>query len=203
MKTVRNSVFETNSSTQHSLTFAFGTENEDLKSIIGGDVLKFGVRTEEEIRKTRLDRRMDSWYVDIDSTFSWQDRADILFKRLIKFLSTSKFLIVQEKIRRMFEKRGIKVEFLIKENLDYLKEIGEEFIDDYDHDEDIYQELLDDSCPEFEEQIINFIFSPHILEYTFCDDCVSPERHKEVWNRLDELMSSFPKNAMGFQKSVR
>ena len=41
MITKRNNLFETNSSTMHSLTIAFGFEDEDLKKIIGSDTLSY------------------------------------------------------------------------------------------------------------------------------------------------------------------
>ena len=124
MKTSRQGVFETNSSTMHSLTIAFGSEKKDLKKIIGSDTLKFGTRNPEEIDKANRNTKKN-WAIEIDKTYSWQDRADLLFWKLITTIDqTTQFLMVQDKIRKIFEKRGIKVEFLIEPNITtYLRSV--------------------------------------------------------------------------------
>ena len=102
MKTSRQGVFETNSSTMHSLTIAFGSEKKDLKKIIGSDTLKFGTRNPEEIDKANRNTKKN-WAIEIDKTYSWQDRADLLFWKLITTIDqTTQFLIVQDKIRKIF-----------------------------------------------------------------------------------------------------
>lgn len=202
-RSVRQGVFETNSSTQHSLTFTYEATNLDLKSIIGSNVLRFGVRKAKKIREEWLENRENDWFLDIDSTHSWQDRADILFDKLItNHLSAPKFLIMLEKIKEVFDKRGIKVEFLIKENLDTIEEAAEE--DDYYWEEDeIYSDLLNYYSPKLESMLINFIFSPHILEYSFCDENLSFEQQDAIEDRIKDLVSVFPKDKEGFFKHTR
>jgi len=196
MKKIRTGLFETNSSTMHSLTFAYGMEKEDLKKIIGSDTLKFGTRNPDEIDKSN-EKTRKNWATDIDKSVSWQDRADILFWRLLEYShSVGFFIIVQQKIKEIFEKRGIKVEFLIEPNIKYI-------INNYEYSSDngdsISDKLFSYDSPEFEEKIINFIFSPHILEYSYEDDCISDEGYKELQKDFNELMSEFPENAVGFQ----
>lgn len=199
MKQTRTSVFETNSSTMHSLTFAYGMEKEDLKKIIGSDTLKFGVRNPDEIDKAN-EKNTKNWAIDIDKTVSWQDRADLLFWKLLAHsCSAGFFIVIQHKIKEVFEKRGIKVEFLVEPNLKYI-------IDNYEYSRDgdsICDELFSYNSPEFEEQIINFIFSPYILEYCYEDDCISSEEYESLQKDFDELMLEFPEDAVGFQVTDR
>ena len=199
MKKIRRSLFETNSSTMHSLTFAYGMEKEDLKKIIGSDTLKFGTRNPDEIDKAN-EKTRKNWATNIDKSVSWQDRADILFWRLLRYSNGAGFfIIVQHKIKEIFEKRGIKVEFLIEPNIDYI-------IENYEYSregDNISDEFFSYDNPEFEEQIINFIFSPYILEYTYADDCISDEEYEGLQKDFNELMLEFPKDAVGFQVTDR
>ena len=197
MKASRQGVFETNSSTMHSLTIAFGSEKEDLKKIIGSDTLRLGVRNPEEIDKANENTRKN-WAIDIDKTYSWQDRADLLFWKLITTTDrTTQFLIIQDKIRKIFEKRGIKVEFLIEPNIDYISK------ECYPENDSVYDKLLDWTDPDFELQVINFIFSPYIIEYSYEDDCISYKEIEKLEKEFDELFSEFPENAVGFRETDR
>lgn len=200
MKQIRQGLFETNSSTMHALTFAYGMEKEDLKKIIGSDTLKFGVRNLEDINQSKR-KNVKNWATIIDKSVSWQDRADILFWWLLGYShGAGFFIVVQQKIKRIFEKRGIKVEFLIEPNIEY---IIENYEYNYDSNSSIGDELFSYDSPEFEEKIINFIFSPYILEYAYADDCISNEEYKSLEKDFDELMSEFPEDAVGFQITDR
>lgn len=198
MKTIRRGVFETNSSTMHSLTIAFGTENEDLKKIIGSDILRFGVRKPEEIDEAN-EKTKKNWAIYIDKTYSWQDRADLLFWKLICMeYDVKEFLVTQSKIQDIFEKRGIKIEFIIKPNIDYILEYcygGS--------DNDVYRDLFDYNDPDFESNIINYIFSPYIIGYSYDDDCINSKEIDELNRGFSELFNEFPENAFGFQKCYR
>lgn len=197
MKTIRNNVFETNSSTMHSLTFAFGSEKKDLKKIIGSDTLRFGTRNSEEIDKANKNTRKN-WAIEIDKTYSWQDRADLLFWKLITTTDqTIRFLIIQDKIRKTFEKRGIKVEFLIEPNIDYISR------ECYPESDSVYNKLLDWADPDFELQVINFIFSPYIIEYSYESDCISRKELEKLEKEFDELLDEFPKHSVGFRETDR
>jgi hypothetical protein len=197
MKTIRRGVFETNSSTMHSLTIAFGTENEDLKKIIGSDILRFGVRKPEEIDEAN-EKTKKNWAIYIDKTYSWQDRADLLFWKLICMdYDVMEFLVTQSKIQDIFEKRGIKTEFIIKPNIDYILE------NCYVESDHVYRELFDYNSPDFESNIINYIFSPYIVEYSYDDDCINSKGIDELNRGFSELFNEFPENAVGFQKSYR
>lgn len=199
MKQIRQGLFETNSSTMHALTFAYGMEKVDLKKIIGSDTLKFGVRNPEEIDKAN-EKTRKNWTIVIDKSVSWQDRADILFWRLLAYsCSAGFFIIIQHKIKEIFEKREIKVEFLIEPNIKYI-------IDNYEYsrnNDSISGDLFSYDSPEFEEQIINFIFSPYILEYAYADDCISHGEYEKLQKDFDELMLEFPEDAVGFQVTDR
>ena len=197
MKTIRRGVFETNSSTMHSLTIAFGTENEDLKKIIGSDTLRFGVRKPEEIDEAN-EKTKKNWAIYIDKTYSWQDRADLLFWKLICMdYDVMEFLVIQSKIQDIFKKRGIKTEFIIKPNIDYILENCHV---EGDH---VYRELFDYNNPDFESNIINYIFSPYIVEYSYDDDCINSKGIDELNREFSELFNEFPENAVGFQESYR
>jgi hypothetical protein len=195
MKTNRQGVFETNSSTMHSLTFAFGSEKKDLKKIIGSDTLKFGTRNPEEIDMANKNTRKN-WAIEIDKTYSWQDRADLLFWKLITTTDqTIRFLIIQDKIRKIFEKRGIKVEFLIEPNIDYISR------ECYPENDRVYTKLFDWADPDFELQVINFIFSPYIIEYYYESDCISHKEFIKLEKGFSELFNEFPENAVGFRET--
>ena len=197
MKTIRRGVFETNSSTMHSLTIAFGTENEDLKKIMGSDTLRFGVRKPEEIDEAN-ERTKKNWAIYIDKTYLWQDRADLLFWKLIcTEYDVKEFLVTQSKIQDIFEKRGIKTEFIIKPNIDYILE------NCYVESDPVYRELFDYNSPDFESNIINYIFSPYIVEYSYEDDCINSKEIDELNRGFSELFNEFPENAVGFQKNYR
>jgi hypothetical protein len=197
MITKRNNLFETNSSTMHSLTIAFGSEKEDLKKIMGSDTLRFGTRNPEEIDKAN-EKTKKNWAIDIDKTYSWQDRADLLFWKLITTIDqTTQFLIVQDKIRKIFEKRGIKVEFLIEPNIDYISK------ECYPEDDRIYDKLFDWTDPDFELQVINFIFSPYIVEYSYEDNYYSYREIEKLEKEFGELFDEFPENAVGFRETDR
>lgn len=203
MKNKRNNLFETNSSTMHSLTFAFGTEKTDLKKIIGSNILQFGVRTLEDIDNAYKNTKKN-YAIDIDKTFSWQDRADIIFwKLLTTSCSSANLIITQEKIRKIFKKRGIEVKFLIEKNIKYIEENYKDYCYYEYGDDEVNKKLLDYKDDNFEDQIINFIFSPYILEYTFCDEGMSLETFNKLEKDFNELLSEFPEGATGFQERDR
>lgn len=193
-KSVRQGVFETNSSTQHSLTFAFEVNKGDLKTLIGSDTIRFGVRTLKEVDNANTKKK--NYAVDCDNTFSWQDRADLFFWKLIKAAeSPASILITLEKIREVFKKYGIEVEFLIAKNIKYLKEnFG------YSGDSDSVDfNLTNYEDEDFEDQLINYIFSPHILEYSFCDECIGGKEIDRLEKEFDEVLQEFPEGAVGFR----
>lgn len=198
MKQTRTSVFETNSSTQHSLTFAFEVNKGNLKTLIGSDTIRFGVRTLDEIDDANTKKK--NYAVDCDNTFSWQDRADLFFWKLLKAaVSPAGVLITLEKIRGVFKKYGIEVEFLIAKNIEYLKE---EFR--YSGEGDAVDFNLTNYADEdFEDQLINYIFSPYILEYSFSDDCIGGKEIDRLENDFDEVLQEFPEGAVGFRYSDR
>ena len=197
-RSVRQGVFETNSSTQHSLTFAFEVNKGNLKTLIGSDTIRFGVRTLEEIDKANTKKK--NYAVDCDNTFSWQDRADLFFwKLLAAATSPASILIALEKIREVFKKYGIEVEFLIAKNIEYLKE---EFR--YSGYSDSVDFNLTNYVDEyFEDQLINYIFSPYILEYSFSDDCIGGKEIDRLEKEFNEVLQEFPEGAVGFRDSDR
>ncbi len=197
-RSVRQGVFETNSSTQHSLTFAFEVNKGDLKTLIGSDTIRFGVRTLDEIDNANTKKK--NYAVDCDNTFSWQDRADLFFWKLLKAAnSPASILITLEKIREVFKKYGIEVEFLIAKNIEYLKE---EFR--YSGEGDAVDFNLTNYVDEdFEDQLINYIFSPYILEYSFSDDCIGGKEIDRLEEEFNEVLHEFPEGAVGFRESDR
>jgi hypothetical protein len=197
-RSVRQGVFETNSSTQHSLTFAFEVNKGDLKTLIGSDTIRFGVRTLDEIDNANTKKK--NYAVDCDNTFSWQDRADLFFWKLLKAAnSPASIHITLEKIREVFKKYGIEVEFLIAKNIEYLKE---NFIDSGDGDSVDFN-LTNYADEDFEDQLINYIFSPYILEYSFSDDCIGGKEIDRLEKEFNEVLQEFPEGAVGFRDSDR
>lgn len=197
-RSVRQGVFETNSSTQHSLTFAFEVNKGDLKTLIGSDTIRFGVRTLEEIDNANTKKK--NYVVDCDNTFSWQDRADLFFWKLLGAAnSPAGILIALEKIREVFKKYGIEVEFLIAKNIEYLKE---EFRYSGDGDSVDFN-LTNYADEDFEDQLINYIFSPYILEYSFSDDSIEGKEIDRLEEEFNEVLQEFPKGAVGFSYSDR
>ena len=197
-RSVRQGVFETNSSTQHSLTFAFEVNKGDLKTLIGSDTIRFGVRTLEEIDNANTKKK--NYAVDCDNTFSWQDRADLFFWKLLGAAnSPASILITLEKIREVFKKYGIDVEFLIAKNTEYLKEkFG------YSGDSDSVDfNLTNYEDEDFEDQLINYIFSPYILEYSYADDCIEGKEIDRLEKEFNEVLQEFPDGAVGFRDSDR
>lgn len=197
-RSVRQRVFETNSSTQHSLTFAFEVNKGNLKTLIGSDTIRFGVRTLDEIDNANTKKK--NYAVDCDNTFPWQDRADLFFWKLLGAAnSPAGILIALEKIREVFKKYGIEVEFLIAKNIEYLKE---EFR--YSGEGDAVDFNLTNYADEdFEDQLINYIFSPYILEYSFSDDCIGGKEIDRLEEEFNEVLQEFPKGAVGFRYSDR
>ena len=197
-RSVRQRVFETNSSTQHSLTFAFEVNKGDLKTLIGSDTIRFGVRTLDEIDNANTKKK--NYAVDCDNTFSWQDRADLFFWKLLRAAnSPARILIALEKIREVFKKCGIEVEFLIAKNIEYLEE---EFR--YSGEGDAVDFNLTNYADEdFEDQLVNYIFSPYILEYSFSDDCIGGKEIDRLEKDFDEVLQEFPEGAVGFRDSDR
>lgn len=199
MKQTRRSVFETNSSTLHSLTFAFEVNKGDLKTLIGSDTIRFGVRTVEEIVKANTKKK--NYAVDCDNTFSWQDRADLFFWKLLRAAESKvSFLITLEKIREVFKKYGIEVEFLIAKNIEYLKE---EFRYSGDDGDSVDFNLTNYADEDFEDQLINYIFSPYILEYSYEDDCIRGEEIDRLEKEFNEVLQEFPEDAVGFHVTDR
>jgi hypothetical protein len=197
-RSVRQGVFETNSSTQHSLTFAFEVNKGDLKTLIGSDTIRFGVRTLREIDDANTKKK--NYAVDCDNTFSWQDRADLFFWKLLGAAnSPASILITLEKIREVFRKYGIEVEFLIAKNIEYLEE---EFRDSGDGDSVDFN-LTNYTDEDFEDQLINYIFSPYILEYSFSDDSIGGKEIDRLEKEFNEVLQEFPEGAVGFRDSDR
>ena len=56
---------------------------------------------------------------------------------------------------------------------------------------------------DFEDQLINYIFSPYILEYSFSDDCIGGEEIDRLEKDFDEVLQEFPVGAVGFKDSDR
>ena len=180
MKQIRPRIFETNSSTTHSLTIA---RNKVTPEIIDefkkehGTHIVFGLNPYEEIEKI-LHKNLR---VDENTTF--QIRADILYFSMYVWdenRRVAEFLYHKSLLTEKLTELGFTVEF--REDPEVLKE--------YDwHDHDIGENLFE--ClwhGDYIEEVIDYLFSNHVLYYTWCTECRSevPEDIREAEDRFQE-----------------
>lgn len=177
----RHNIFETNSSTTHSLTIT--TTNMTPEFIESfkkeyGDHIVFGKNSYEEVRN------MMHAEPAIDETTVFQIKADILYFSMYVWNEgggcVAKFLYHKKLLTEKLEEMGFTVEF--REDIKVIQNY--EWYQ-YDIDVNLFEELWHD--PNVDE-VIDFLFNPHTLYWTWCDECMSecPEYIVEAENRFYE-----------------
>lgn len=125
---IRRNVFETNSSSVHTLSICKDPVNIEKYA---GTTFKFGTP-----------------WIGRDTGDNLQDKLDTIFNYMVNNDSLSNFIRCKNMIEKVFSKYEIKCEFLIDENGDY--ECG---------DDEYLDELFDSNNPDFENDLICFIFN--------------------------------------------
>ena len=179
----RHNIFETNSSTTHSLTIARNALTpeiiEQFKKEHGTHII-FGVNSYEDIR--------DLWSKDpiIDESTDFQIKADILYFAMYvwgNYENPVEFLYERNKLKAALENLGFTVEF----NED------QKILEEYSwHHYDIYVNLFENMFPDINEAI-DYLFYDHVLYYEWCDECMSecPEAIDEAEDRFANYNEEF------------
>ncbi len=127
---IRRNVFETNSSSVHTLSICKDPVN--IEKYIG-TTLTFGIPWNKR-----------------DTGNKFQDKLDTIFNYMVSNDSLSNFIRCKHMIEEVFSKYEIKCEFLIDDEGDYVYGDG---------DDDILDNLFDSNNPDFENDLICFIFN--------------------------------------------
>ena len=176
----RQRIFETNSSTTHSLTIARNTVTsetiEKFKKENGTHII-FGLNPYEKIEKVLYEDPT------IDENTPFQIKADILYLSMYLWndcnTQVAEFIVDRKKLQNKLEELGFTVEFRedpkLFENYEYQY-----------HRDDVDENLFENMWHDINE-VIDFLFGDHVLYYTWCDECMSkcPE---EIDQALDRFM---------------
>lgn len=161
---IRHSIFETNSSTTHSLTITIGkVDNKVIKDFKKkyGNYIIFGLNDYDTI--------YDIMHKDpvIDETTPFQVKADILYFSMYVWTecgNIAEFIHNKNLLTKRLIEMGFKVEFRedpkVIEEYDWHK---------YDVSENMFENLWGDTDI---EEVISFLFDDHVLYYTWCDECM-------------------------------
>lgn len=166
-------IFETNSSTTHSISIPKKVDIDPQKIRESyGSTITFGVKSWSELRKSLG----YGWIVACGST-SFQDRADLLYYStyLGESCYANQFILDRDKIRKALKGIGINVEF--KEDLDACDEY---FNASYDDSLDMLGAVIDN------DKILEYLFAPDFILWYWCDECC-PDFPKEIEEYLDKL----------------
>lgn len=159
---IRHRIFETNSSTTHSLTI---TTNSVTPEIIEqfkkehGNHIVFG--------KNSYDTIYDIIHKDpgIDENTSFQVKADILYFSMYVWTegtNVAEFLYNRKALTERLQEMGFTVEFRedpkVIEEYDWHK---------YDVDENMFENLWHGN---YIDEVIDFLFNDHVLYYAWCDE---------------------------------
>lgn len=180
MKQIRPWIFETNSSTTHSLTIA---RNKVIPEVIEefkkehGTHIIFGLYPYEKIKNVL-------WQdPSIDENTPFQIKADILYLSMYLWNSgyseIAEFLIDKKKLEDKLGEFGFTVEFREDPKL---FENNEYRYHGYDMGENLFKNMWHDI-----NEVIDFLFGDHVLYYTWCDECM-PECPEEIDQALDRFM---------------
>lgn len=126
---IRRSVFETNSSSVHTLCICKDPVNIEKYA---GTTLRFGIP-----------------WMKRNTGSEFQDKLDTIFNYMVTNDSLSNFVRCKNMIEKVLSKYEIKCEFLIDENGKY----------EYGGDEEVLDNLFDSNNPDFENDLICFIFN--------------------------------------------
>lgn len=163
MRQIRKSLFETNSSTTHSLTI---TINRVTPEVIEQFKKEHG--THIVFGKNTYDHIADILYKDpaIDENTPFQIKADILYFSMYVWTeceNIAEFLYHKNMLQAKLEEMGFTVEFkedpeVIKKHNWYAYDVDENMFDYLWHDDNI-------------DEVIAYLFDNHVLYYTYCDEC--------------------------------
>ena len=179
MKQIRYRIFETNSSTTHSLTIARNTVTsetiEKFKKENGTHII-FGLNPYEKIEKVLYEDPT------IDENTPFQIKADILYFSMYLWndCEVAEFLVNKKELQDKLIDLGFTVEFREDPKL----------FEDYEykyHRDDVSENLFENMWYNTNE-IIDFLFGSHVLYYTWCDECMSkcPEEINKALDRFEE-----------------
>lgn len=130
---VRRNVFETNSSSVHTLSICTKSIDDDILKMYAGTTLNFG-----------------SPWQNRETGNKFQDRLDFLFDYMTYSDSLSHFIQCKYKIEKVLSKYEIKCNYLISETGDY---------DNYSCNDDVFNGLFDEDDETFEKDLLCYIFN--------------------------------------------
>lgn len=189
---IRKGVFETNSSSTHSLTIGSIKEPFDVKSVTGDAVL---------VGKTSTDKLDEIVYGNSDFTINgkpedsvdWQKRLDLLYRYCICDLdkqygdSIIGFLNFRNLITNTFAEYGVEAVFVDDE------EWLSQYLNFYFEDNPFEDILYCTDKKEQKEMLIGYLFGD-VLYYSFCDECCSDRRYNEFMHKVNETEERFDGN---------
>lgn len=131
---IRHSVFETNSSSVHTLTICTKPIDEDILKMYAGTTLTFGSPWRER-----------------ETGNHFQDRLDNLFDYMTVNDCLSSFIRAKYRIEKVLSKYDITCKFLISETGDYDNY--------YSCGTDVFDDLFNENDEEFEKLLLCYIFN--------------------------------------------
>lgn len=181
MLRLRNNIFETNSSTTHSLTIA---RNKVTPEVIekfkkeNGTHIIFGLNKYEDIEKVLWDDP------SIDENTPFQIKADILYFSMYVWTdcySIRQYILDKKLLTSKLEELGFTVEF--REEDDILKD----YSNTYDLDDNEFVNMYHNI-----DEVIDYLFGNHVLYYSWCDEegMEFPESIEEALHRFAEYERS-------------
>lgn len=179
MKQIRPGLFETNSSTTHSLTITRGRVTPEVIEKFkkeNGTHIVFGINSYDTIYDI-------IWHhlPSIDENTSFQVKADILYISMYVWNdgnNISEFLHNKNKLQKKLEELGFTVEF--REDLKLLDK--EYNWHQSDIDENIFEYLWHG---DYIDEVIDYLFDDHVLFYMWCDESRGwPKEIDEAENRF-------------------
>lgn len=186
---IRRGIFETNSSSTHSLTIGSNPKTE-LANLLNG-VICFGTKTYKDVEdKFKYIFKING---KAASTEDIQLRADLFYRVLTESewqssnLTVPTYLAMKDKITKALKTIG--VEAVFNEDIEMFKD---SYVEDGDF-ELFYDIATIKNQDEFNKVFLNYLFGD-VLYYVFCDEGVSWERYDEIANSIESNMKRFVEN---------
>ena len=173
----RPGLFETNSSTTHSLTITRGRVTPEVIEKFkkeNGTHIVFGINSYDEIYNI-------IWHLPgIDENTPFQIKADILYISMYVWNNDDilEFLHNRNALQKKLEELGFTVEFREDPKL-----ILNEGFHKSDVDENIFDYLWNDNNT---DEVIDYLFDDHVLFYMWNDEC-----YEECPKEIDEAEERF------------
>lgn len=131
---IRHSVFETNSSSTHTLTICTKPVDDEILKLYAGTTLKFGLPWQER-----------------DKGNHFQDRLDDLFDYMTYTNDLSHFMSTKYRIEKVLSKYDINCVFLISDTGEY---------DNYSYGyNNVFDDLFAEKDADFEQLLLEYIFN--------------------------------------------